>query len=246
MQVRNGRFVRIDTPRRLVPLRRRLLLLQAVTVTLPGAAARRPRRRLHLRPHRLRPGRHLHDLRRLQLRARRHRDARGLHLLAAHAWAGASRRLLALVLVLLVLAPLLGALIERVLIRPLYGAPVGVTAGRDPGPAHLAHRRGQRRLAAGHATRVLPKFFAGNTVKVAQPGRQLQRAHRHPVGAGVVAVALRQLLHPAPAPASPCAPSSTTPSWPASPAPTRSASRSCPGRSAPASPRSPASCSPRW
>jgi len=72
----------------------------------------------------------------------------------------------ALVLVLGLLAPLLGAGIERFLVRPLYGAPIGVS---------LVVTLGLLVLMLGLANavwpptdaRVLPQFFAGRTVKVA-------------------------------------------------------------------------------
>src|SRR5437763_1179813 len=73
---------------------------------------------------------------------------------------------LALVAVLLVLAPLLGAVVERVLIRPLYGAPIGVTLVATLGL--LVTLLGVGFLAwPPDTTRVLPKFFAGHTVTVA-------------------------------------------------------------------------------
>ena len=72
----------------------------------------------------------------------------------------------ALVLVLGLLAPLLGAGIERFLVRPLYGAPIGVS---------LVVTLGLLVLMLGLANavwpptdaRVLPQFFAGRTVKLA-------------------------------------------------------------------------------
>ena len=72
----------------------------------------------------------------------------------------------ALVLVLGVLAPLLGAGIERFLVRPLYGASIGTS---------LVVTLGLLVLMLGFANavwsptdaRVLPQFFAGRTVKVA-------------------------------------------------------------------------------
>jgi branched-chain amino acid transport system permease protein len=72
----------------------------------------------------------------------------------------------ALPLVLLVLAPLMGALVERVLIRPLYGAPVGVTLVVTLGL--LISLIGLANLAwPPTTTRVLPRFFDGHSVKVA-------------------------------------------------------------------------------
>jgi branched-chain amino acid transport system permease protein len=75
-------------------------------------------------------------------------------------------QVVALVLVLGVLAPLLGAGIERFLVRPLYGAPVGVS---------LVVTLGLLVLMLGLANavwpptdaRVLPQFFAGRTVTLA-------------------------------------------------------------------------------
>ena len=67
--------------------------------------------------------------------------------------------------VLLVLAPLLGAVVERVLIRPLYGAPIGVTLVATLGL--LVTLLGLGFLAwPPDTTRVLPKFFEGHTVTV--------------------------------------------------------------------------------
>jgi branched-chain amino acid transport system permease protein len=71
----------------------------------------------------------------------------------------------ALVLVLLVFAPLMGALIERVLMRPLHGASVETT---------LTVTIGLLLLLIGLATiiwdpttsRVLPQFFVGNSVSI--------------------------------------------------------------------------------
>ncbi len=72
---------------------------------------------------------------------------------------------LALPAVLLVLAPLLGALIERVLVRPLYGAPIGVTLVVTLGL--LISLIGVANIAwPPDETRVLPKFFEGSTVTV--------------------------------------------------------------------------------
>lgn len=74
--------------------------------------------------------------------------------------------LAALLLVLLVLAPAFGALVERVLVRPLYGAPVGVTLVVTLGLLITL-------LGAANAVwppteaRILPKFFDGSTVTVA-------------------------------------------------------------------------------
>ena len=70
---------------------------------------------------------------------------------------------LAFLTVLLVLAPLLGAVVERVLIRPLYGAPIGVTLVATLGL--LVTLLGVGFLAwPPDTTRVLPKFFEGHTV----------------------------------------------------------------------------------
>jgi branched-chain amino acid transport system permease protein len=70
-----------------------------------------------------------------------------------------------LALVLLVLAPLSGALVERVLVRPLYGAPVGVTLVVTLGL--LISLIGVANVAwPPTETRVLPKFFDGHTVKL--------------------------------------------------------------------------------
>ena len=75
-------------------------------------------------------------------------------------------RLLSLALVLLVLAPAFGALIERVLVRPLYGAPIGVTLVVTLGL--LISLIGVANLIWDpQTTRVLPKFFPGRTVTVA-------------------------------------------------------------------------------
>src|SRR3989440_1424051 len=71
----------------------------------------------------------------------------------------------ALVVVLFVFAPLMGALIERVLMRPLHGASVETT---------LTVTIGLLLLLIGLATiiwdpttsRVLPQFFAGNSVSI--------------------------------------------------------------------------------
>jgi branched-chain amino acid transport system permease protein len=72
---------------------------------------------------------------------------------------------LALVLVLLLLAPAFGALVERLLVRPLYGAPVGVTLVVTLGL--LISLIGIADVAwPPTATRVLPKFFDGRTVKI--------------------------------------------------------------------------------
>jgi branched-chain amino acid transport system permease protein len=72
---------------------------------------------------------------------------------------------LAFVTVLLVLAPLFGAAVERVLIRPLYGAPIGVTLVATLGL--LVTLLGVGFLAwPPDTTRVLPKFFAGHTITV--------------------------------------------------------------------------------
>jgi len=72
---------------------------------------------------------------------------------------------LAFVTVLLVLAPLFGAAVERVLIRPLYGAPIGVTLVATLGL--LVTLLGVGFLAwPPETTRVLPKFFAGHTITV--------------------------------------------------------------------------------
>ena len=69
----------------------------------------------------------------------------------------------ALLVVMLVLAPLLGALVERVLVRPLYGAPVGVTLVATLGL--LVTLLGVAFLAwPPDTTRTLPKFFEGHTV----------------------------------------------------------------------------------
>ncbi|MCW2601196.1 MAG: hypothetical protein JWM02_3025 [Frankiales bacterium] len=73
---------------------------------------------------------------------------------------------LSLLLVLLVMAPLMGALVERVLVRPLYGAPIGVTLVVTLGL--LISLIGLANLAwPPTTTRVLPKFFAGRTVTLA-------------------------------------------------------------------------------
>jgi branched-chain amino acid transport system permease protein len=70
---------------------------------------------------------------------------------------------LAFATVLLVLAPLLGAVVERVLIRPLYGAPVGVTLVATLGL--LVALLGVGFLAwPPDTTRVLPKFFDGHEI----------------------------------------------------------------------------------
>ena len=70
---------------------------------------------------------------------------------------------LALALVLLVVAPLFGAVVERVLIRPLYGAPIGVTLVATLGL--LISLIGVAFLLwPPDTTRVLPKFFGDRTV----------------------------------------------------------------------------------
>jgi branched-chain amino acid transport system permease protein len=70
---------------------------------------------------------------------------------------------LAFLIVLFVLAPLFGALVERVLVRPLYGAPIGVTLVATLGL--LVTLLGVGFLAwPPDTTRVLPKFFEGHTV----------------------------------------------------------------------------------
>jgi branched-chain amino acid transport system permease protein len=72
---------------------------------------------------------------------------------------------LAFLTVLLVLAPLLGAVVERALIRPLYGAPVGVTLVATLGL--LVTLLGVGFLVwPPDTTRVLPKFFEGHTVSL--------------------------------------------------------------------------------
>jgi branched-chain amino acid transport system permease protein len=72
---------------------------------------------------------------------------------------------LAFVVVLLVLAPLFGALVERVLVRPLYGAPVGVTLVATLGL--LVTLLGIGFLAwPPDTTRVLPKFFGDRGITV--------------------------------------------------------------------------------
>jgi branched-chain amino acid transport system permease protein len=72
---------------------------------------------------------------------------------------------LAFLAVLLVLAPLLGAVVERVLIRPLYGAPIGVTLVATLGL--LVTLLGVGFLVwPPDTTRVLPKFFEGHTITV--------------------------------------------------------------------------------
>lgn len=73
---------------------------------------------------------------------------------------------LALALVLLVLAPVLGAVVERFLVRPLYGAPIGVTLVVTLGL--LITLLGVANVAwpPTGSTRVLPKFFEGQTLTV--------------------------------------------------------------------------------
>src|SRR3954469_7792337 len=72
---------------------------------------------------------------------------------------------IALLFVVLVLAPLVGALIERVLIRPLYGAPVDVTVVVTLGLMLMLFG-----VAYGvwdqKQIRVLPPFFPGHTVGI--------------------------------------------------------------------------------
>ncbi len=73
---------------------------------------------------------------------------------------------LAFLMVLLVLAPLLGAVVERILVRPLYGAPIGVTLVATLGL--LVTLLGLAFLLwPPDTTRVLPRFFAGHTVTIA-------------------------------------------------------------------------------
>jgi branched-chain amino acid transport system permease protein len=75
-------------------------------------------------------------------------------------------KLLSLALVLLVLAPAFGAVIERVLVRPLYGAPIGVTLVVTLGL--LISLIGVANLLWDpQTTRVLPKFFPGRTITIA-------------------------------------------------------------------------------
>lgn len=70
---------------------------------------------------------------------------------------------LSLILVLFVAAPLFGGMVERVLVRPLYGAPIGVTLVVTLGL--LVTLIGLANLAwPPTSTRVLPEFFAGHTV----------------------------------------------------------------------------------
>ena len=99
---------------------------------------------------------------------------------------------LGLPLVLLVLAPLLGALVERVLVRPLYGAPVGVTLVVTLGL--LLSLIGLANIAwPPTVTRVLPKFFDGRTVTLSSlviSGNQLLVI----LAAAAVAVSLRLLF----------------------------------------------------
>jgi branched-chain amino acid transport system permease protein len=72
---------------------------------------------------------------------------------------------LAFLFVLLVLAPLLGALIERVLIRPLHGAPVDlslvVTLGLLLASIGIANQ-----LWRPTVGRVVPKFFQGHSIRL--------------------------------------------------------------------------------
>lgn len=71
-----------------------------------------------------------------------------------------------LVLVLLVLAPLFGAAVERSLVRPLYGAPIGVTLVATLGLL-IALIGVAFLLWPPDTTRVLPRFFGERTVTVA-------------------------------------------------------------------------------
>jgi branched-chain amino acid transport system permease protein len=73
---------------------------------------------------------------------------------------------IALVLVLGLLAPLLGAGIERYLVRPLYGAPIGVSLVVTLGLLVLMLGMANAIWSPTDA-RVLPEFFAGRTVKIA-------------------------------------------------------------------------------
>src|SRR2546428_380381 len=72
----------------------------------------------------------------------------------------------ALLLILLVLAPLLGALVERALIRPLHGAPVDlslvVTLGLLLALIGVANQVWKPTVA-----RRVPQFFEGHTVRLA-------------------------------------------------------------------------------
>lgn len=99
---------------------------------------------------------------------------------------------LALPLVLFVLAPLVGALVERVLVRPLYGAPIGVTLVVTLGL--LVSLIGLANIAwPPTETRVLPKFFDGRTVQLFSlviSWNQLLVI----LAAGLVAVGLRLLF----------------------------------------------------
>src|SRR4051812_29224348 len=74
-------------------------------------------------------------------------------------------KLLALLFVVLVLAPVVGALVERVLIRPLYGAPVDVTVVVTLGLMLMLFG-----VAYGvwdqRQIRVLPRFFPDRSVDI--------------------------------------------------------------------------------
>ena len=70
-----------------------------------------------------------------------------------------------LVLVILVLAPLMGAAIERLLMRKLHGAPTEVSLVITLGLLLFLLGVGFTRWDPG-VPRLLPKFFAGHQVKV--------------------------------------------------------------------------------
>ena len=114
-----------------------------------------------LRGRRQRPRRHLRDLGRLQLRPRRHRHAGRVQLLGAVGRTGAGRGGSRWSVVLFVVAPLIGFLLDRVIMRRLADASTITTIVATIGLLFVVRVAGRDPLAAGDLTcgapRVLPR-----------------------------------------------------------------------------------------
>ena len=204
----------------------------------------RVRRRLLHRGERAR--RHLHRVGHLQLRARRGGDDRGVHAIGScgsqHHWPAP----LAFAAVLLVEAPIMGVVIERLIMRNLGGAATITNIVVTIGLLVTLLGIGSVVWAPSKfaVTPSLPRFYQANVVTRrgrADPVALLHRArHRRCWSRSACGRCSR-----APASASRCVRSSTTATSRASTARTPTWRRPRAGSSAACSPRWPASCSRR-
>ena len=115
--------------------------------------------------------------------------------------------------VLLVAAPILGAVIERVVMRPLYGVATNIRLAVTLGLLLVLDGAGRHASGTRPNTYIMPEFFNGDQVSIG--GINLSYEQLITVGVAVaVARASCGCSSSAPAPAWPCGPSSTTPTWP--------------------------------